>query len=185
MFSIRRWLEKKTKSVPQEIFVARSSALKTSIDTPMTVPDTAEFYIQALDNGLIEVADVIAWADNIILQEESPELSIIEVSMSASKAKYEVFSALSAVAVGADLELVQRKILLRMAEKLAHEPEYLPLVISYLYWKAGDNEITDEGLRAEIYELDDQLEYSASRPMNYQKIAPEFAVLLTNYATRL
>ena len=151
----------------------------------MTVQDTAEFYIQALDNGFVEVAEVITWADNIILQEELPELSMIELSMSASKAKYEVFSALSAVAVGANLELIQRKILLRMAGKLARDPDYLPVVVSYLYWKARDNEITDEGLRAEIYELDDQLEYSASKPINYQKIAPEFAELLTNYATRL
>ena len=185
MFSIRRWLEKKTKSVPQEIFVARSSALKTSIDTPMTVPDTAEFYIQALDNGLIEVADVIAWADNIILQEESPELSIIKVSMSASKGKHEVLSALSAVAVGANSELVQRKVLFSMGQKLSRESDYLPRAIHYLYYKIIDGEIKDEKLETQIYMLDDDFEYSASKPMNYQKIAPEVAVLLTNYATRL
>ena len=180
MISLRRWFEKKKKSAPRENRVTRSS----SLSTPMTVKDTAEFYIQALDKGLVEVTEIIAWADNIILHEESPELSIIEVSMSASKVKHEVISTLSTVAVGADLELVQRKILLCMAEKLSREPDYLPNVISYLYWKVRDGEIKDEKLETQIYELDDELEYSASRPLDYRKIVPEFAALLTNYATR-
>ena len=90
---------------------------------------------------------------------------------------------LSDIAGDANLELVQRKILLSIAEKLSRESDYLPRVIRYLYWALRDGEIIDEELETQIYQLDDELEYSASRPMDYHKIAPEVVALLTNYAT--
>lgn len=186
MLSLRRWFVGKEKSAPREKRVARSSSLSTQ----MTVKDTAEFYFQALDGGFVEVEEVIAWADDIILKEEDPDLAIIEVSMSASKGKYEMMRSLSKVPGHENSEVIRKrilierkKVLLEMSRKLSEDTDYLPSVIYYLFGMLMDDEITGEDIREQIYQLEDEFEYIASMSKGkHRKLAEKTVAFLTNYA---
>ncbi len=63
-----------------------------------SMKEQAEFYREALTGGLIEISEVIAWCDSVIMAEETPDVAIIEASLFGSAGKYRVADALSEVA---------------------------------------------------------------------------------------
>ena len=70
----------------------------------MLVPTPDDFEVQRLQlmSGLISVPDVVAWADNIILESDVPDNAIINLALSQKSPLVDVIAQLQHLACGCD-----------------------------------------------------------------------------------
>lgn len=82
----------------------------------------AETFRCALLAGCATVAEVVAWADEVIAAEATPDSAIIEVSLAAHRSPIDVVSLLKAIPGHADGVQVRRRMMSRMLRLLDKEP---------------------------------------------------------------
>jgi hypothetical protein len=113
--------------------------------------EQAEFYRAALLLGIIQIKDVIAWCDSIIIEEELPDIAIIEASMSGSKGVNAVADALSGVKGGFDKRVVTKHIFGSMYDFVSQDRKQAPKVARQLYHMAIDNDVPSDEAEPEMW----------------------------------
>jgi hypothetical protein len=88
--------------------------------------EQAEFYRASLRLGLVKISDVIAWCDSVIMAEASPDIGIIEASVSGSQGVYAVVDALSQVQGDFDKRAVNKRLFRSMYDLVNQDRNRLP-----------------------------------------------------------
>jgi len=113
--------------------------------------EQAEFYKAALLLGMVQIKDVIAWCDSIIMAEETPDIAIIEASISGSKGVNAVADALSAVKGEFDKRAVTKRIFGSMYDLVNQDRKQAPKVARQLYHMAIDNDVPSDEAEPEMW----------------------------------
>lgn len=123
--------------------------------------EQAEFYRVALISGLVEVSEVIAWCDSVIMAEESPDVAIIEASLFGSQGKYHVAEALSEAAGDCNSQQVRSRIFRLMHDLVVHDRKQALRVAWLLYRMALDNGGPHEENEPEMWHFYDAIDLAA------------------------
>jgi hypothetical protein len=151
-----------------------------------TLRDESEALAEALEMGLCDVAEVIAWSDAQLLREEAPPISLCEVSMAHDRYPQDV-AALLRQSPGVPVQANVTGLLVALLNnKLKREPDRARRIASVLYTMALSDEIEDPDLKQvarwawDAFDLADagQIEESP------EQVADELAVTLDRAATR-
>lgn len=112
--------------------------------------EQAEVYRVGLLLGLFKLSDVISWCDSIIMAEASPDVAIIEASISGSKGINAVSNALSEVNGEFNKRLVTKVIFRSMYDLVNRDRKQAPQVAEWLYRMAFDYGALDEEAKSEM-----------------------------------
>lgn len=123
--------------------------------------EQAEFYRRGLLLGLIDPADVVAWCDSIIMAEESPDIGIIEASISGSHGVYAIASALTHVEGEFDPRAVTKRIFRSMCDLVRQDRKQAPKVARQLYRMASDNPTSYGEAEGEMWGFYDAIDLAA------------------------
>ena len=148
----------------------------------MNRAEQAEFYIWALDYGLVEVSEVIEWADSIILEDPSPDLAFINLSLAGSKKKYEAVRALAEVPGEVNQETIFRKKISTLYEVINKDKERASWVTHTLYRMMQNGDVPDEEAMDKIYIFDTRYEYVSSDDAELYK---ELVSFLRHYSSEI
>lgn len=113
--------------------------------------ERAEAYRAALLLGIIQIKDVTAWCDSIIIEEELPDIAIIEASISGSKGVNAVADALSGVKGESDKRVVTKRIFGCMYDFVSQDRKQAPKVARQLYHMAIDNDVPNDEAEPEMW----------------------------------
>ncbi|MBM0745549.1 hypothetical protein JOY44_29915 (plasmid) [Phormidium sp. CLA17] len=113
--------------------------------------EQAEFYRVGLLLGSVKLADVIAWCDSVIMAEASPDINIIEASVSGSKGINAVADALSQVKGEFDKRALTRRIFRSMFDLVSQDRKQAPKVAGWLYHMATDNDVPNDEAEPEMW----------------------------------
>jgi hypothetical protein len=127
----------------------------------------ADYFSMGLAIGLCSHAETIAWADQLIKQEDHPEDWMIELSTSAGKHLLDVIHLLDSVSGKRDMEISLRLLIAKLG--IVH-PILLPengrfvqpkhsRLFSHLYSLALDYDRLPNDIRGIIYQMDCDLDY--------------------------
>lgn len=125
--------------------------------------EQAEFYRVALLLGIIQIENAIAWCDSIIMKEESPDIAIIEASISGSKGATAVADALSEVKGEFDKRIVTKRIFGSMYDLVSQDRKQALKVARLLYHMAIDSDLPDEEVEPEMWYFDDAIYLARDR----------------------
>jgi len=109
--------------------------------------DEAEALARALEFGLCDVAEVIAWADAQILREDRPCEALCDVSLARGRYPQDVAGMLRRLPGMPDKAEVARLLLSLIKERLSREADCADRIASWLYQMALAEEIEDPRLR--------------------------------------
>ena len=112
--------------------------------------EQAEVYRVGLLLGLFKLSDVIAWCDSVIVAEESPDIAIIESSMSGSKGVNAVANALAEVEGAFNKRSVINLLFRSMYNLVNHDRKQAPRVAEQIYRLAFDYGAPDEKAESEM-----------------------------------
>ena len=110
--------------------------------------DEAEALATALNIGICDVAEVIAWSDAQILREESPPRALCEVSVSHDCYPQDVAALLRQCPGVPDRSRAQRLLLLLVCDKLTRDPGCADQVAKALFQMSIADEIEDPKLKS-------------------------------------
>lgn len=110
--------------------------------------DEAEALATALEIGICDVAEIIAWSDAQILREDSPPAALCEISVSHDRYPQDVAALLRRCPGAPVSSRVQRLLVLLVRQKLARDPGCADKVASALYQMALAEEIEDPQLKS-------------------------------------
>jgi hypothetical protein len=94
------------------------------------VPNDAARLSLLHDIGIVTSAEIVRWADDLIVSEEKPSYELIELSTSSGK---NVRDALQALTAGADVWRPVEDALPRILEFVTTQPERAPIVARAFY----------------------------------------------------
>lgn len=118
-------------------------------DMPMSqVRDEAEALATALEIGICNVAEVVAWSDAQILREKSPPASLCDVSVSHDRYQQDVAGLLRQCPGAPVKSRVERLLVLLLHEKLSRDARCADKVASALYQLALADDIENPGLKS-------------------------------------
>jgi hypothetical protein len=110
--------------------------------------DEAEALAIALEIGICDVAESIAWSDAKILREDSPPAALCEVAVSHNRYPQDLAGLLRQCPGTPVNSRVQQLLVLLLREKLNRDPGSADKVASALYQMALSEEIEDEQLKS-------------------------------------
>jgi len=110
--------------------------------------DEAEALAKALEIGICDVAEVIAWSDAQILREDSPPVALCEVSVSHDRYPQDVAGMLRQCPGAPCKPRIQRLLVSLVREKLRCDSSHADRVASALYQMAISDEIEDSNLKS-------------------------------------
>jgi hypothetical protein len=144
----------------------------------MTLKDQAEFLARALESGLKTVPEVIAWADENIMQLESPPYWLLELSLMRKVKGQDVVHALYGVAGVANEPLILRAFFSLILEKIRSGDMSVEETCRILY---RDKFQFSEAQARAIQDFDDRYDWSHDTDMTSyvpEEIDHEFVTFL-------
>ncbi len=112
--------------------------------------EQAEVFRVGLLLGLFKLSDVIAWCDSVIMEEATPDIAIIEASISGSKGVNAVANALSEVEGEFNKRSVTKLIFRSMYDSVNQDRKQAPQIAEWLYRMAFDYGAPDEEAESEM-----------------------------------
>ncbi len=138
--------------------------LSMSTTDPKKHLELLEFFSIALSNGLIEIKEVIKWADDIIKKDTEPDYFFIELSLSASKKINDVTSLINNFIGEEKPPVSSRAILGLMFHQYSNKKIPISKVLSTISWLCWNSDLTEDEKRhmwgvEEDYDLADSKIY--------------------------
>jgi hypothetical protein len=130
---------------------------------------TSAYYKLCLLTGLVEVQEVIAWADAIIMAEDAPDISLIEVSMAGSRGLQALTNALEDVRGDYDKERVTKSVFTRMLDLTLREERSPAQIARALFVMAAEGEVPDDDARSIMMGFDEELSWAQNGSYEYVK----------------
>ena len=150
----------------------------------MTTKEQAEIYSVGLPLGFFELADVITWCDTIIMEEPLPDLAIIKASLSGSKGRYAVASALSEVEGEFDKRSIFRAIFRFMYELVNEDRKRAAEVAEKLYYMAFEYGAPDDKAESEMTHYYDSIDLAVARVYgDVEQLTDEMLQFLLQYSS--
>jgi hypothetical protein len=128
-----------------------------------TFKQYADFLIFALEIGICNASDVVAWGDQLVDQHEKPEYWMIELSTSARKHILDISHQLGNIDGLADLNISFKLLLAELGKKYpALQSEYITeseaIRLTSRLYRFVHAEISDD-FKAALYTVDSALDY--------------------------
>lgn len=123
----------------------------------------AEAFRCALVAGCATVAEVVAWADEVIAADTTPDIAIIELSLAGRAALADVVALLKAVTGYADGIVVRRRLMSRMLRLLDNEPTRGQQVAHSLFRLAINGDLPEEEFGWEPFVLEDAFDLARNQ----------------------
>ena len=144
--------------------------------------EQAEIYRIGLMLGFVPVPEVIAWCDAIIMAESSPDIGVIEASISGSRGRNAVASALFEVGGEADEQSVIKEILGEMYDLLKRDRTEAAAISHWLYKMASDNLQPDDDTENDMWRFWDAVDLASEGTYGYlEGITNELLCFLQRY----
>jgi hypothetical protein len=120
--------------------------------------ESAEALRFGLAAGSSSVADAVAWADRVVVEDPAPDVAIIEVALAVGRAAADVIALLGFVAGQADAITVTRRVLAGFLRELDAHPERGDEIARRLYQGVGQGWLPEEHFGWEASALDDEFD---------------------------
>ena len=115
----------------------------------------AEVLSIGLTVGYPKVADAVAWADRIIADDPSPDLTVIDISMSGSRTNDDIISLLQGVPGGFDNVEVIRTAMAQMLAAIDNVPSYATAIALCLKRMAHAGRLPESPFGGNAYSFDE------------------------------
>ncbi len=146
------------------------------------IKTTAEYFRRGLMLGLHSVTDVMPWLDRILTTEATPDIALIEASLSGSQGTLAVADWLAQTQGAFDNRIVAGRLLGAMGALLQRKPAQSQKVTGWLYQMAMDDEVPDEAAGAAMWYFDDALGLAVNGVYgSAEELCDELRVFLNRY----
>ncbi|WP_256575569.1 MULTISPECIES: hypothetical protein [unclassified Pseudomonas] len=111
-----------------------------------SIEDQIAYLREALELGVLEVSDIVQWADNQIMAQEDPAYELIELALMSSSNRYDVASQLLRVATPSlSSAEVLPYVLAKAHEQLLMNPDFGMVLAQGLYrsWSRSNYDFPD------------------------------------------
>jgi hypothetical protein len=145
--------------------------------------EQAEVLRHGLMSGSRTVADVIAWADSVILADSQPDIEVIEIATTSRRQPADVSILLRNVAGECDRLAVIRRSMTDLRRELAADPSRGPQIARWLYDLATKGELPEGEFGSEAYALENWFALAASGTLGtYDSAVSELDAYLGRHA---